>query len=101
MLLKHPVLICNNGIFSVGNLIIVVYNQYTIFHYSHLLPLLSYYLLGLLTISYFSLIIAYQINFVFVLQYLLNSLFGSCTKRYAHSRLYLCIHIGARLIFSA
>ena len=35
MLLKHRFLICNNGIFSTGNLIIVVYNQYILFFTTH------------------------------------------------------------------
>lgn len=50
---------------------------------------------------YLPLIHAFHIKFIFVYKYLLNNLFGSCIRRYNHSRLFLCIHIGALLIFSA
>ena len=38
---------------------------------------------------------------VFVTKYRLNSRFGSCIRRYSHSKLCRCIHIGARRMLPA
>ena len=86
MPLQHLFFISDNHIFSARNLIIVMYYEYCLLFILH---------------SHFPLIIAFQINLVFVTKYRLNNLLGSCINRYNHSKLLFCIHIGARLIFSA